>query len=788
MGFLDGFRFQGHNQQGWVRNGGFDGKAGPAFFNANMTQYGGGQKGKPYKDDWDVDRAVAEGNDRVTWVFKSVYAIASNAARLPVGILDKDGDPVEHSLTPILNRKANPHHDAFNFRFQLSSQILLSKRGAFVEVVKDRLENVIGLYLLPPQYTYPVPDPKNFVSGFRVELPNQKPRTVNPENVVWVRIPHPTDPYRGQSPLESCGLAVDIDYYSRIYNRNFMVNDGRPGGILMVTGEMDDDTAEELRRRFLGNTGSAMGGAGRLTIMEAEQAKYIDTSMAQRDAQYTESKTLAKEEILMAFGVPESVIGNAADRTFSNADTELEVFWRETMLPHLMLIERALDRLDGSDELTVKFDVSDVAILSRDERERALFHLDEYKFGVISADEYRVLTGRDPVGSDLMFIQQNLMPVAIAPAEGTTPSREWPPTEPGSAFAQPTAATTPPADQPVPIIPEEASVGEFDAKAGEGVEEGKESAPLVDGRWGFHCGDVLIDQKEADVIRLHRDQQLTRLSESIAIQMTAYFQRQRRVVLEKWRSRKNREKINKGVAVTVNDVFDIPVWDRQLLADAKSFLMATVVDGGNDVAMMVGKDDLEMDDELVAAAVLAGLERFKDVNLTTRRKLESVIVKGLGSGASVDTVASDIEDVFNKSIKARAPMIGKTTVAFAVNEGQMIAALKSGFRYKVWLSSQDEKVRHTHVGADGQARPIMDYFLVGGSLMMHPGAQTAPLAETANCRCTMVFTNNPSAAGMLEFVVEPEDLASASAGGVIGRMSGGGQVADIVAAAASQLV
>jgi hypothetical protein len=522
--------------------------------------------------------------------------------------------------------------------------------------------------------------------------------------------------------------------------------------------------------------------------MEAEQAKYIDTSMAQRDAQYTESKTLAKEEILMAFGVPESVIGNAADRTFSNADTELEVFWRETMLPHLMLIERALDRLDGSEELTVKFDVSDVAILSRDERERALFHLDEYKFGVISADEYRVLTGRDPVGSDLMFIQQNLMPVAIAPAEGTKPSQEWPPPEPESAFAQPTSATTPPPDQPVPIVPEAASAGEFDAKTDDSVEEGKESAPLVDDRWGFYCGGVLIDQKEADVIRLHRDQQLTRLAESIAIQMTAYFQRQRRVILEKWKSRKTREKINKGVAVTVNDVFDVPVWDRQLLADAKSFLMATVVDGGNDIAMMVGKDDLDLDDELVAAAVLAGLERFKDVNLTTRRKLESVIVKGLGSGHSVDAIASDIEEVFNKSIKTRAPMIGKTTVAFAVNEGQMIAALKSGFRYKVWLSSQDEKVRHTHVTADGQARPIMDYFLVGGSLMMHPGAQTASLAETANCRCTMVFTDDPSAAGMLEFSIAPEDLAGASAGGVIGRMSGGGQAASIIAATADQLV
>ena len=470
MGFLDGLKFTGHTGDGFINEGE---KA--FYYNQNMSRLNpieGGKK-KAYKDDWDVDRAVSEGNDRVTWVYKSVYAIASNAARLPVEILDNKNEPVDHPLLPILNRKANSYHDAYNFRFQLSSQVLLSKRGAFVEVVKDRLDNVVGLYLLPPNWTFPIPDPKNFVAGYSVQVPNTKERIVKPDDVVWVRIPHPTDPYRGQSPLEACGLAIDIDYYSRIYNRNFMVNDGRPGGILMVTGELDDDAAEEIMRRFLGNTGSALGGAGRMTIMEAEQAKWIDTSMAQRDAQYTETKQLAKEEILMAFGVPESVIGNASERTFANADTELEVFWRETMLPHLMLVERAFDRLDGSDELTVKFNLNDVAILSRDERERAEFHLEELKFGAISIDEYRQKTGRDPVGADLMWIQANLMPIGQAVADGETPSSEFSPPQledgqPG--VLTPHAPIVTPEVEPSEVVPEAASLNGVSEQKAETVD------------------------------------------------------------------------------------------------------------------------------------------------------------------------------------------------------------------------------------------------------------------------------------------------------------------------------
>jgi len=793
MGFLDGFRFRGHNRDGW--EGLSSGKAN-VFSGASMNQYGvGGGKNTPYKDDWDVERAVTHGNDRVTWVYKSVYAIASNAARLRAFINDSDGNEKgDHFLVPILNRMANPYHDAYNFRFQLSSQILLSKRGAFIEVTRNRLDEITSISLLPPENTFPIPDANKFISGFKVEMPHpHQDRIIPPENVVWLRIPHPIDPYRGQSPLESCGLATEIDYFARVFNRNFMINDGRPGGILMVKGEMDDDSADELRRRFLGNTGSALGGAGRLTVMEAEHAAYFDTSVTNRDSQYAESKQLAKEEILMAFGVPESVVGNAKNSTFANADTELEVFWRETMLPHLMLIERAFDRIDGSEELTVKFDLSDVAILSRDERERATFHLDELKSGAITIDEYRQLTGRDPVGADHLFINSNLMAVGQVSGEGSTgepsliqvvpqgiatppqPAPTAPPVEPAVP-----ASTVPSVDTPMgPITP---------MKSEEGVEaKADDAVPLDETKWGFQYGNLWIDKKEADLTRMRRDQQLARIEDSIAIQVTSLFQRQRRVVLEKWKSRKVREKVNKGVSVTVGEVFDTPKWDKQLQDDATSFLSAAIVDGGNDVAMIVGEKAFDTEDALVAAAIIAGLERMKEINRTTRRQLEKVISKGLTAGKSVDVIAEGIEEVFASATKTRARMIGTTEASFAVNEGQMIAAQQAGLRYKIWLSMQDAKVRHTHTSADGQARLLADRFSVGGNAMMNPGDPTAPPDQIINCRCTMLFTNVPATGGLLEFGVDSADIDSARSGSRIGSIVAGGLAANAVATTGREL-
>ena len=66
----------------------------------------------------------------------------------------------------------------------------------------------------------------------------------------------------------------------------------------------------------------------------------------------------------------------------------------------------------------------------------------------------------------------------------------------------------------------------------------------------------------------------------------------------------------------------------------------------------------------------------------------------------------------------------------------------------------------THTHADGQAVPIQDPFSVGGYLMMHPGSQTASIKETVNCRCTMIFTNNPSEQGLLQFGLDRSEIAN----------------------------
>jgi len=60
---------------------------------------------------------------------------------------------------------------------------------------------------------------------------------------------------------------------------------------------------------------------------------------------------------------------------------------------------------------------------------------------------------------------------------------------------------------------------------------------------------------------------------------------------------------------------------------------------------------------------------------------------------------------------------------------------------KEWVSVGDERVRQTHVAADGQVVPVNEVYIVGGFSMMFPGDTNwgAPLSEVVNCRCSSQY-------------------------------------------------
>ena len=90
----------------------------------------------------------------------------------------------------------------------------------------------------------------------------------------------------------------------------------------------------------------------------------------------------------------------------------------------------------------------------------------------------------------------------------------------------------------------------------------------------------------------------------------------------------------------------------------------------------------------------------------------------------------------------RAQFISANETNLLGNYREQIQAIENGFRFKVWISEGDERVRHTHKAVDGTKIEILKPFIVGDSTMLFPkDISMRPSAkETVNCRCHLRYT------------------------------------------------
>lgn len=434
-----------------------------------------GGRSKP----WPIERAVAEGYERVVWVFNSVEWIAGNSARLPFRLRDKSGVVEDHSLYRVLNKKANPLETGYQFRKRLSAQVLLSDRGAFVEVTKARSGAVLRADLLPPGRTRPIPGNGNDLIKCFALYPRSggKPRLIEPENVRWFREPHPIDPYAAVTPLRSIGLSIELDYFSRLYNVSFMRNDGRPGGILGINGDIEDEEMDRVEARF----GKGPVEAGKLSVIQGE-INFVDVAAKPRDLQYGATAKNAKLEILAGFMLGESLF-NAAERTYANAEQEEYNAWTGPVARHNQIIMTGWDE-DSEDDLEGFLDTTKVEALQIPLRQRREEARAEVKDGLRSIKSYADLA---EYGDE---IEETPETTALWRPSGATaiPAREADrealkaataaaaPAEPGAEVAAPGEQPAEPGQQP-PVgadrhsrVAEMIAAGQQEALASTGTE------------------------------------------------------------------------------------------------------------------------------------------------------------------------------------------------------------------------------------------------------------------------------------------------------------------------------
>jgi HK97 family phage portal protein len=147
----------------------------------------------------------------------------------------------------------------------------------------------------------------------------------------------------GLSPIAQCRVALGLSQNLAYHASNFFINDARPGGLLVVDGDVGHDALRRLSDVWSTDHGGVRN-AHRIAIV-ADPIRFEPVMLPMEDTQFLQQRELSATEIARIFRVPGWVVNaGTGDRsiTYANVQQQAEHFVKFSLSPWLTLIEQAI--------------------------------------------------------------------------------------------------------------------------------------------------------------------------------------------------------------------------------------------------------------------------------------------------------------------------------------------------------------------------------------------------------------------------------------------------------------
>ncbi|WP_407553089.1 phage portal protein [Streptomyces sp. Pv4-95] len=721
----------------------------------------------------DLD-AEARGYAHSAVAYRCVAAIADNGSSVPLVVRRPDGEAIEgHPIAHLFNKRPNRRMSARVFKSILLQQGELAGQS-FVWL--DRGETGLG----PIAEAHPVYDDVQVVVnkpiaarpttadiiGFVINRSDGTRVPVLPEEMLWLRYPHPFDPLGCLAPWKAARHAVDMDAYAREWQRSSYANGATPSGVLYV----GDQTEKQFAATRASWRSSMQGpeNAGKTLLVasppggQGKGIEYARVGLTAEEMDYLESRMANADEVAMAFGVRRDVLTGGS--TYENQTAAVAALWAQTIKPKLEIIGSEIDRvLLPSDTEEAEFDLSGVEALqeaqdSKANRARASMYAD-----ITTVDEARAVLGYDALPGGIG--EHTLTPyrsqfAPVQGAAGTDDARSWdadfsrlPGPDVGQVVARavedtlarllaPTQVDARPTPRRLELTradddPSSPSLDDINAaydaleSAGRAVvralakEQGARvlrdfdrlmKKPQRSADWLIEVRKQACALAREDTVRLTPpDPGTTPADRMTALDVAAGP--------EGWEQR-----------IKVRDLFDGGYWRRRTAEVLRPFVERAWRRGG---ATITGSFDLDepavteaLDERL---GVLAG-----HVTATTEQVLRSMLLAhGVAEGESVPELRARIQRVFADLSDYRATMIARTESVGGYSAASHMAALDAGAVRKTWLSTDDIRTRATHRAAQGSSVALNKRFPLTESRW--PADPAAPASQSIQCRCALTY-------------------------------------------------
>jgi HK97 family phage portal protein len=314
------------------------------------------------------------------------------------------------------------HGEAFglalrNNRFEISEIHLMDSRLSFVRVATtgDVFYSLSGNQIVERLFSS---DPT------ALEM-------VPARDVLHVRMPNPSNPLKGLSPLEAAEAEIAASKAMMMQSLAYSANQGRPSGVIETPLDLNRDQVQEARARWNAQTqGVNAGGTPILT----RGMKWTASVVNSRDAQLVEAAQLSDQRIATAYRIPLALLSLIGGQGPQGSTESLMQFWVSTGLGFAANhIEDAFGRLFGLAGVPDDYLELDLeALLRAAFKDRIEGLARGVQGGIFSPNEARAREdlpamefGEEP------RVQQQVVPLsAWAAAPPVTPAPEAPPSSP----------------------------------------------------------------------------------------------------------------------------------------------------------------------------------------------------------------------------------------------------------------------------------------------------------------------------------------------------------------------
>lgn len=349
-------------------------------------------------------------------VYACLQLLSQTIAGLPLNIFrrtrsgtrNRDDD---HPISDLLRSLANPRATAFEFRFQMSWDMLLH-RNAFAEIIEGRRGPIDQLVRIDPEMIWVVRSGTDYV--FEVRDGKGTTRRLLPEQVFHLRAPPlVSDNILGRSIIEDGQRTFARALALQDYAARFFQNDATPGGVVAIAGKLTPEQAREFRDKWQ----SQFTGRSRHKMALLDSGATFTSVASQNDKnQFLETYKEVALQCVRLYRIPPHKVGILDKATFSNIEHESQDFVSSALVPWLVAWEQSIAR-----DLIVRPDIyfaehNVEGLLRGDIKSRYEAYRVGREWGWLSVNEVRQRENMNPVEGGDVYLQPLNMGEAGAPS------------------------------------------------------------------------------------------------------------------------------------------------------------------------------------------------------------------------------------------------------------------------------------------------------------------------------------------------------------------------------------